>query len=110
LKEELSVMYGLSCSRHPSAFTSLSVSPSDLVYASVPYQRVLLQSTDWCPCNYGAMVWQLGRSKTNGEVRSSGVVITMEAPLDNMGRPSLSVQLNGGFEFWSRPSSCTLIV
>ncbi|XP_051208923.1 uncharacterized protein [Lolium perenne] len=65
LKEELSVMYGLSCSRHPSAFTSLS----------------------------------LGRSKTNGEVRSSGVVITMEAPLDNMGRPSLSVQLNGGFEF-----------
>jgi hypothetical protein len=35
----------------------------------------------------------------NGEVCSSGVVITMEAPLDNMGRPSLSVQLNGGFEF-----------
>jgi hypothetical protein len=31
LKEELSVMYGLSCSRHPSAFTSLSVSPQDLV-------------------------------------------------------------------------------
>ncbi|KAM0858013.1 hypothetical protein ACQ4PT_048069 [Festuca glaucescens] len=65
LKEELSVMYGLSCSRHPSAFTSLS----------------------------------LGRSKMNGEARSSGVVITMEAPLDNMGRPSFSVQLNGGFEF-----------
>uniref|UniRef100_A0ACD5U1E1 Uncharacterized protein n=1 Tax=Avena sativa TaxID=4498 RepID=A0ACD5U1E1_AVESA len=65
LKEELNVMYGLSCSRHPSAFTSLS----------------------------------LGRSKMNGEVGSSGVVITMEAPLDNVGRPSLSVQLNGNFEF-----------
>lgn len=65
LKEELSLTYGLSCSRHPLAFTSLS----------------------------------LGRSKINGDARSSGVVITMEAPLDNMGRPSLSVQLNGGFEF-----------
>uniref|UniRef100_A0ACD5T888 Uncharacterized protein n=1 Tax=Avena sativa TaxID=4498 RepID=A0ACD5T888_AVESA len=65
LKEEVNVMYGLSCSRHPSAFTSL----------------------------------YLGRSKMNGEVGSSGVVITVEAPLDNVGRPSLSVQLNGNFEF-----------
>jgi len=65
LKDELSVMCGFSCSRHPSAFTSLS----------------------------------LGRSKWNGQVGSSGLVITLETPLDNMARPSLSVQLNGGFEF-----------
>ncbi|CAM0954417.1 unnamed protein product [Alopecurus aequalis] len=65
LKEELSVTYGLSCSSHPSAFTSIS----------------------------------LGRSKMNGEVCGSGVVVTVEAPLDNVGMPSLSVQLNGGFEF-----------
>ncbi|CAN6327512.1 unnamed protein product [Urochloa humidicola] len=65
LKEELNVMCGFSCSRHPSAFTSVS----------------------------------LGRSKWNGQVGSSGLVITLETPLDNMARPSLSVQLNGGFEF-----------
>ncbi|CAN6341286.1 unnamed protein product [Urochloa humidicola] len=65
LKEELNVMCGFSCSRHPSAFTSVS----------------------------------LGRSKWNGQVGSSGLVITLETPLDNMSRPSLSVQLNGGFEF-----------
>ncbi|KAF6991273.1 hypothetical protein CFC21_008376 [Triticum aestivum] len=65
LKEEIGVSCGFSCSRHPSAFTSLSI----------------------------------GRSKLNGEVGSSGVVVTMEKPLDNMGSPSLSVQLNGGLEF-----------
>ncbi|CAL4954750.1 unnamed protein product [Urochloa decumbens] len=64
LKEELNLMCGLSCSRHPSAFTALSI----------------------------------GRSKWNGQVGSSGVVITLETPLNNIGRPSLSVQLNGGFE------------
>ncbi|KAF8696306.1 hypothetical protein HU200_037212 [Digitaria exilis] len=64
LKEELNFMCGLSCSRHPSAFTALSI----------------------------------GRSKWNGQVGSSGVVITLETPLNNIGRPSLSVQLNGGFE------------
>ncbi|KAL6851739.1 hypothetical protein ACP4OV_020303 [Aristida adscensionis] len=65
LKEELNVMCGFSCSRHPSAFTALS----------------------------------LGRSKFNGQVGSSGLVITLDTPLDNTGRPSISVQLNGGFEF-----------
>jgi hypothetical protein len=40
----------------------------------------------------------LGRSKWNGQVGSSGLVITLETPLDNLARPSLSVQLNGGFE------------
>jgi hypothetical protein len=49
----------------------------------------------WC-CG----LWQLGRSKWNGQVGSSGLAITLETPLDNMARPSLSVQLNGGFEFW----------
>uniref|UniRef100_A0A0D9WIY2 Uncharacterized protein n=1 Tax=Leersia perrieri TaxID=77586 RepID=A0A0D9WIY2_9ORYZ len=65
LKEELNVMCGFSCSRHPSAFTAVS----------------------------------LGRSKWNGQVGSSGLVITLETPLDNLARPSLTVQLNGGFEF-----------
>ncbi|XP_020105975.1 uncharacterized protein LOC109722352 [Ananas comosus] len=40
----------------------------------------------------------LGRSKWNGHVGSSGIVISAETPLSNIGRPSLSVQLNSGFE------------
>ncbi|XP_062220251.1 uncharacterized protein LOC133919765 [Phragmites australis] len=40
----------------------------------------------------------IGRSKWNGQVGSSGMVITLETPFNNIGRPSLSVQLNGGFE------------
>ncbi|PWZ10927.1 hypothetical protein Zm00014a_026014 [Zea mays] len=48
------------------------------------------------PSAYTAL--SIGRSKWNGQVGSSGVVITLETPLNNIGRPSLSVQLNGGFE------------
>ncbi|XP_008775551.1 uncharacterized protein LOC103695887 [Phoenix dactylifera] len=41
----------------------------------------------------------LGRSKWNGHLGSSGVVIRVETPLSNIGRPSLSVQINSGLEF-----------
>ncbi|CAN4102979.1 unnamed protein product [Withania somnifera] len=41
----------------------------------------------------------LGRSKWNGNVGSSGVVLKVETPLGNSSRPSFSVQLNSGFEF-----------
>lgn len=41
----------------------------------------------------------LGRSKWNGNVGSSGVVLKVETPLGNIGRPSFSVQLNSGIEF-----------
>ncbi|XP_060190722.1 uncharacterized protein LOC132619996 isoform X2 [Lycium barbarum] len=41
----------------------------------------------------------LGRSKWNGNVGSSGVVVKVETPLGNIGRPSFSVQLNSGIEF-----------
>ncbi|KAJ3695129.1 hypothetical protein LUZ60_000506 [Juncus effusus] len=41
----------------------------------------------------------IGRSKWNGNVGTSGVVISLETPLNNFGNPNLSVQLNGGFEF-----------
>ncbi|XP_008792306.1 uncharacterized protein LOC103708959 isoform X2 [Phoenix dactylifera] len=65
IKEELNLIYGCSCTEHPSAFASLS----------------------------------LGRSKWNGHVGSSGIVVRVETPLSNIGRPSLLVQLNSGFEF-----------
>ncbi|KAK4342133.1 hypothetical protein RND71_037949 [Anisodus tanguticus] len=41
----------------------------------------------------------LGRSKWNGNVGSSGVVVKVETPLGNTGRPSFSIQLNSGVEF-----------
>lgn len=43
--------------------------------------------------------FQLGRSKWNGNVGSTGVVVRVETPLCNGGRPSFSVQLNNGIEF-----------
>ncbi|KAL3503081.1 hypothetical protein ACH5RR_037530 [Cinchona calisaya] len=41
----------------------------------------------------------LGRSKWNGNVGSSGIVVKVETPLDEVGSPTFSVQLNGGIEF-----------
>lgn len=41
----------------------------------------------------------LGRSKWNGNVGSSGVVVRAETPLSSVGRPSFSIQLNSGLEF-----------
>lgn len=42
---------------------------------------------------------QLGRSKWNGNVGRSGIVLKIETPLGNVGQPSFSVQLNSGIEF-----------
>lgn len=39
---------------------------------------------------------QLGRSKWNGNVGNYGIVVRAETPLGNFGRPSVTVQLNGG--------------
>ncbi|KAK1431040.1 hypothetical protein QVD17_14240 [Tagetes erecta] len=41
----------------------------------------------------------LGRSKWNGNVGKSGIVLKVETPLGSVGQPSLSVQLNSGIEF-----------
>ncbi|GFP78681.1 hypothetical protein PHJA_000011700 [Phtheirospermum japonicum] len=42
----------------------------------------------------------VGRSKWNGNVGNTGVVVKVETPLDNYSRrPSFSVQLNSGIEF-----------
>lgn len=41
----------------------------------------------------------VGRSKWNGNVGSTGIVVRVETPLSNVGRPALSVQLNSGIEF-----------
>ncbi|KAL3821270.1 hypothetical protein ACJIZ3_007175 [Penstemon smallii] len=41
----------------------------------------------------------VGRSKWNGNVGSTGVVMKVETPLGSFGRPSFSVQLNSGIEF-----------
>lgn len=41
----------------------------------------------------------LGRSKWNGNVGTSGIVLRTEVPLGSVGQPSFSVQLNSGIEF-----------
>nr|XP_043627380.1 uncharacterized protein LOC122598995 [Erigeron canadensis] len=41
----------------------------------------------------------LGRSKWNGNVGRSGIVLKAETPLGSVGQPSFSVQLNSGIEF-----------
>ncbi|XP_068658925.1 uncharacterized protein [Aristolochia californica] len=41
----------------------------------------------------------VGMSKFNGNVGNAGMVLRIETPLGNIGRPSFSVQLNSGIEF-----------
>ncbi|KAI4323055.1 hypothetical protein L6164_022692 [Bauhinia variegata] len=41
----------------------------------------------------------IGRSKWNGNVGSSGLVVRVDTPLSSVGRPSFSVQINSGIEF-----------
>ncbi|KAG0491791.1 hypothetical protein HPP92_005189 [Vanilla planifolia] len=41
----------------------------------------------------------IGRSKWNGYLGRSGVVIQLETPPNSIGRPNLSIQLNSGFDF-----------
>lgn len=42
---------------------------------------------------------QIGRSKWNGNVGNSGIVLRVDAPVSGIGRPSFSVQINSGLEF-----------
>ena len=42
---------------------------------------------------------QLGRSKWNGNVGNSGIVVRVDTPLSSVGRPSFSVQINCGIEY-----------
>ncbi|ESW21539.1 hypothetical protein PHAVU_005G079200 [Phaseolus vulgaris] len=41
----------------------------------------------------------IGRSKWNGNVGNSGLVLRVDAPLSTVGRPSFSIQINSGIEF-----------
>ncbi|KAM3696863.1 hypothetical protein ACJW30_06G071700 [Castanea mollissima] len=41
----------------------------------------------------------LGRSKWNGNVGNSGIVVRVDTPLSSVGRPSFSVKINCGIEF-----------
>ncbi|CAA6665657.1 unnamed protein product [Spirodela intermedia] len=63
-------------------------------------ENISLVLGHWCathPSVYASVA--LGRSKFNGHVGSSGVVLRVEKPLSNFGRPSFSIQLNSGVEF-----------
>lgn len=41
----------------------------------------------------------IGRSKWNGNVGKSGLVLRVDTPLCSVGRPSFSIQINSGIEF-----------
>ncbi|KAF2314441.1 hypothetical protein GH714_026412 [Hevea brasiliensis] len=41
----------------------------------------------------------IGRSKWNGNVGSTGIVVRVDSPLSDVSQPSVSVQINGGIEF-----------
>ncbi|KAK9907146.1 hypothetical protein M0R45_002391 [Rubus argutus] len=41
----------------------------------------------------------VGRSKWNGNVGGPGIVLRVDTPLTNVGRPYFSVQINSGIEF-----------
>lgn len=49
------------------------------------------------PSTYASV--SFGRSKWNGNVGNSGLVLRVDTPLTNIGRPSFSVQINSGIEF-----------
>ena len=44
-------------------------------------------------------IMQFGRSKWNGNVGNSGIVVRVDTPLSSVGRPSFSVQINNVIEF-----------
>ncbi|KAF5193193.1 epstein-barr nuclear antigen [Thalictrum thalictroides] len=57
-----------------------------------------------CGCSYTTQPSafasvSVGRSKWNGNVGSTGIVVRVETPLGSIGRPSFSIQLNSGVEF-----------
>ncbi|EXB54109.1 hypothetical protein L484_017547 [Morus notabilis] len=49
------------------------------------------------PSTYASI--SIGRSKWNGNVGDSGIVLRVDSPLSSVGRPSFSVQINKGVEF-----------
>ncbi|KAK8306989.1 hypothetical protein V6Z11_D03G162300 [Gossypium hirsutum] len=44
-------------------------------------------------------ITEFGRSKWNGNVGNSGIVVRVDTPLSSVGRPSFSVQINNVIEF-----------
>ncbi|KAL9271646.1 hypothetical protein AKJ16_DCAP25073 [Drosera capensis] len=78
VKEHLSLICGCSLKPCSSAFAS-----DDSAFASH---------------NSAFASVSLGRSKWNGNVGSSGIVVRVEMPLGSVGRPAFSVQLNSGIE------------
>ncbi|MBA0606357.1 hypothetical protein Godav_018836 [Gossypium davidsonii] len=76
VKEDLNLICGCAVVAHPSAFASISVSYPIATSSS-----------------------KFGRSKWNGNVGKSGIVVRVDTPLSSVGRPSFSVQINNVIEF-----------
>ncbi|KAK6154263.1 hypothetical protein DH2020_008511 [Rehmannia glutinosa] len=85
VKEELNLICGCALVTHPSAFASVAVA-AEVGQPEVMY-CALVMNVDLADHN-------VGRSKWNGNVGNTGVVLKVETPLGNFSRPSFSVQLN----------------
>ncbi|KAJ1441595.1 hypothetical protein SESBI_01213 [Sesbania bispinosa] len=83
VKEKLSLICGCAFMTYPSAFASVSVMKRGKITV------ITYQFTDH----------KIGRSKWNGNVGNSGLVLRVDAPLCSVGRPSFSIQINSGIEF-----------
>ncbi|MFQ6621069.1 hypothetical protein Gotur_002929 [Gossypium turneri] len=86
VKEDLNLICGCAVVAHPSAFASISVSYPIATSSS----KVI---------SYAKLVRFFGRSKWNGNVGKSGIVVRVDTPLSSVGRPSFSVQINNVIEF-----------
>lgn len=48
---------------------------------------------------FGLFLLQFGRSKWNGNIGRTGIVVRVDTPIASVAQPSFSIQLNNAFEF-----------
>lgn len=126
VKKHLNLMCGCSFIAHPSAFASISVSIElpfvdhvnlwkilmysytiaklvpfvhSLSFVHLCFRRIYFSVYQFIFLLFDfLLVIQIGRSKWNGNVGNSGIVVRVDTPLSNIRRTSFSVQINTGIE------------
>ncbi|KAE8679077.1 hypothetical protein F3Y22_tig00111402pilonHSYRG00781 [Hibiscus syriacus] len=88
VKEDINMICGCSLAAHPSAFASISILPFSHLFRYY-LSHLVAPAASLKP----------GRSKWNGNVGNSGIVVRVDVPLSSMGCPSFSVQINNVLEF-----------
>ncbi|CAK7351867.1 unnamed protein product [Dovyalis caffra] len=127
VNDHLNLICGCAATTHPSAFASISLTEWDPGFSVIAYghnmhtmascmvESMMVLKTLMIVGKWGTVgvifsslsniqfslvaPLQIGRSKWNGNVGSSGIVMRLDTPLSNVGQPSFSVQINSGVEF-----------